>query len=157
MRRFAIASLLVSVVAALAAFGFMAQDEQLDGKQLRTRLTQLGYEVKDLNTEAGKEKYEVKIAKGGYDIFVSYEVSPSKNYVWLTVNLGDPPTESSILNNAFLKENGKIQPSQFYITSGGKLMMGLPVDNRNVSNATLRQRTDSITENVVKTVSLWGG
>jgi hypothetical protein len=152
MRRVLIGCFLL-LVAAFAMYGFAGtQGGQLDAKQLRSMLVQLGYEVKDLNTEAGSEKYEVKIVKTGYDVYVAYEVSPSKNYVWLTVLLGDPRDSMA---KDMLKENGKIQPSFFYVTSANKLMMGLPVDNRGITNTILRQRTDSITDNVVKTDKIW--
>jgi len=153
MRRVILGSF-VLVVAAFALFGFTAgQSQQLDAKQLRSTLSQLGYEIKDLNTEAGKEKYEVKVTREGFDVYVAYEVSPSKNYIWLTVLLGDTPSESKSL--AMLKQNSVIQPSMFYVSSTNKLMMGLPVDNRGLTNAILRQRTDSICEDVVDTSDLW--
>lgn len=144
----------VLVVAALALFGFANnQAPQLDAKQLRTMLSQLGYEIKDLNTVVGEEKYEIKVPAEGFDVYVAYEVSKSKNYVWLTVLLGDSPSESKAL--AMLKETSKIQPSMFYISSTGKLMMGLAIDNRGITNAIVRQRTDAICEDVVDTAPLW--
>lgn len=155
MRRIAFAGLTFVIVASLAAWGFTVQDGKWDARQLRSTLVQLGHEVKDLNTEAGKEKYEIKVNKGGYDIFVAFEVSPSTNYIWLTVLLGDKPEERSIRNAAFLKENSKVQPSHFYVSSNDKLMLGLPVDNRGMTNPLMRQRIEAITENVVSTVSLW--
>jgi hypothetical protein len=145
---------IVSAISAFALLGFSpGQGQQLDAKQLRSMLGQLGYEVKDLNTDVGEEKYEVKLDREGLDIYVSYELSASKNYVWLTVLLGDAPSESKAL--AMLKENANIQPSSFYITAKNKLMMGLPVDNRGLTNTLLRQRTDAICGAVVDSKDLW--
>jgi hypothetical protein len=123
--------------------------------RLREILVQLGYTVKDLNTTPGKEKFEVKITQGGLDVPISYEISASTSYVWLTVFLGPAPAEASILNAAMLKQNSKIQPCMFYTTESGNLMMGLPVDNRGLNNALLRRYTDFITTKVVDTKAYW--
>lgn len=155
MRNYAIFGFLL-LVASLALYGFGGtQADQIDAKRLRSMLVQMGYEVKDLDTDEGEEKYEVKVVSGGFDVYVAYEISKSKNYVWLTVLLGDPPAESSPKALAMLKETSKIQPTMFYVSSTNRLMLGLPVDNRGVTNAVLRQRTDAIAENVGKTSALW--
>lgn len=128
MRNYAIIGFLL-LIASLALYGFGGtQTDQIDAKRLRSMLVQMGHDVKDLNTEAGKERYEVKVVSGGYDVFVAFEVSKSKNYVWLTVLLGDAPAESSPKALAMLKETSNIQPTMFYVTSANKLMLGLPVE-----------------------------
>ena len=160
----------VLAIAAFALYGFnAAQGQKLNAKQLRSTLTQLGYEVKDLNTKEGEEKYEVKITREGYDVFVAYEISPSTNYIWLTVLLGDFKVATSEdmsksiadtikkyeLAVAMLKENSKIQPTNFYISSNGKLMLGLAIDNRAVDNAMLRTKSEKICADVVSSAALW--
>lgn len=133
-----------------------AQDAgPINQARLKEILVQLGYTVKDLNTTPGKEKYEVKTTQGGLDVPISYEISASTSYVWLTVFLGPAPAEASILNAAMLKQNSKIQPCMFYVTESGNLMMGLPVDNRGLNNALLRRYTDFITTKVVDTKAYW--
>ena len=157
MRKTAAAAISV-LIAASALVGFKSyQDsqEQIDQKQLRTMLQELGYEVKDLVTDPGKEKYTVTITTGGLDIPVGYEISPSKNYIWLTVNLGAPFEDASPKNIALLKDNATIQPAFFYVTKSNLLMMGLPVDNRGLTNAIMRQRTDFIAGKAVSTQSSW--
>lgn len=155
MRKYVLFGLL-TLVASLALYGFGGgQSDQLDARKLRSMLVQLGHEVKDLDTDAGEEKYEVKVVTEGYDVYIAYEISPSKNYVWLTVLLGDAPAESSPKALAMLKENAKIQPVFFYVTSAGKLMLGLPVDNRGITNSILKQRTDSMAATVNKTSAIW--
>jgi hypothetical protein len=155
MRNYAVLGFLL-LIASVALYGFGgAQADQIDAKRLRSMLVQMGYEIKDLETEVGKEKYQVKVVSSGYDVFVAYEVSKSKNYVWLTVLLGDAPAETSPKALAMLKETSKIQPTMFYVSSTNKLMLGLPVDNRGITNAVLRQRTDAIADNVGKTADLW--
>lgn len=140
----------------MTLFGFGTfQSSQLDAKQLKEMLQQLGHEVKDLNTEVGKEKFEVKFTTSDLNIPMGFEISPSKSYVWLTVYLGEQPPEGSPKNVALLKQNGIVQPCFFYITSKGALMMALPLDNRGITNAYLKDRSERLAENVGKTKSDW--
>lgn len=153
MRKYGIIGLL-ALLSSLFLLGFN-QSETIDRKQLRDMLVQLGYEVSDIVKDAGKEKYSVKFTKYGLDIPVGYEISPSGSYIWLTVNLGEAPAESAAKNLALLKQNSKIQPTFFYVTDSGRLMAALPVENRGVTNAVLRLRSDSVSDNVGKTKEIW--
>lgn len=153
MRKYGFIGLLV-LLSSLFLLGFV-QNSQIDRKQLRDTLTQLGYEVTDIVKDAGKEKYSVKFTNNGLDIPVGFEISPSNSYIWLTVNLGEAPTESSPKNLALLKENAKVQPTFFYITGSGRLMAALPVENRGVTNAVLKTRAEAIADNVGKTKETW--
>ena len=144
------------VVASLALYGFARyQNAQVDRKQLREMLVQLGYEVQDILKDEGKQKYSSKFTRDGLDIPIGYEISPSNTYIWLTVNLGTAPTEGSAKTLALLKQNSKVQPTFFYITDSGRLMAALPVENRAVTNAVLRARSESLAENVGKTKEVW--
>ena len=127
----------------------------VDRPALRKMLTELGYEVKDLETTPGKEKYEVSHTKQGFNVPVAYEISPSTNYIWLTVYLGKPPADTSIRNSQLLRQNFTIQPCQFYITEKGNMMMGLAIENRGVTNAVLKRLSDMVTDKVVQTTSYW--
>jgi len=129
--------------------------DPLDARKLKDMLTGMGYTVKDLNTEVGKEKYEVSITTTGFNVPISYEISPSKNFIWLIANLGKPKDETSTANAALLKQNGKIQPCQFYITEKGNLMMGLAVENRGLTPAIMKRHTEKITNDVSNTASYW--
>ena len=151
----------LTIILLICAFSFftapaMAQgSDQITRPQLREMLVQLGYEVKDIVKDAGKEKYSVTLVKSGLDIPVGLEISSNSKYIWLTVNLGDAPKDTATVNHTLLKQNSKIQPSFFYITDKGRLMMGLPLDNRGITNAFLRDRVESISENVGKTKDIW--
>ena len=122
--------------------------------KLREILVQLGYNPKDIVTTPGKEKYEVKLTKGGLDIPMGLEISPSTNYIWLTVNLGKAPADS-LKYFRFIKQNSKIQPALFYVTDSGTLMMGLPVDNRGMNNALIKRYTEFIAGKVADTKDIW--
>ncbi|MBL8059842.1 MAG: hypothetical protein JNK63_03890 [Chthonomonas sp.] len=148
--------ILLLLVSSLMVFGFATQTSStIDRKQLREILVQLGYEVNDIVKEAGKEKYAVTFEKYDLTIPVGFEISPSNSYIWLTVNLGDAPTSGNDKCLQLLKQNGKVQPTFFYITEGGKLMAALAVENRGVTNAILKTRAETIAENVGKTRDIW--
>ncbi|HRI25036.1 MAG TPA: hypothetical protein PLZ45_10175 [Ferruginibacter sp.] len=129
--------------------------EALDARKLKEMLIGMGLTVKDLNTEAGKEKYEVSLSAGGFNIPVGYEISPSGNFVWLTANLGKPKDATSTMNAELLKQNANIQPCQFYISGKGNLMMGLAIENRGLTPAIMRRHTDKFSGDVSKTSSYW--
>jgi len=131
------------------------QDVQITRAQLREMLVQLGYEVTDIVKDAGKEKFSTKFTKNDLTIPVGYEISPSNSYVWLTVNLGTGPAEGNAKCLTLLKQNSKIQPTFFYLTDSGLLMAALPVENRNITNAILRLRAETISDNVAKTKEFW--
>jgi hypothetical protein len=139
-----------------AVSGYSQQTcDQITRAQLREKLAQLGYEVKDIVKDAGKEKFSVTLNKEGLDIPVAAEISGNTKYIWLTVNLGNPPSQLEAMNNTLLKKNAEIQPSFFYITEAGRLMMGLPLNNLGITNAFLRDRIESIAGNVALTRTLW--
>ena len=122
--------------------------------QLKEILVQLGYTPKDIISTPGKEKYEIKLNRGGLDVPMGLEISPSTNYIWLTVFLGKAPSDSSKYFK-LLKHNSKIQPALFYVTDSGNLMMGLPVDNRGINNALLKRYTEFIAGKIADTKDTW--
>jgi hypothetical protein len=129
--------------------------DPLDSKKLRIMLEQLGYTIKDLVTTPGSEKYEVKHKSATFDVPVGYEISPSKNFIWLTVFLGPAKSDTSVTHLALLKQNAIIQPCFFYVSSKGNLMMGVAVENRGVTNAVLRRHIDKIIADVSSTATYW--
>jgi hypothetical protein len=131
------------------------QGAQWTPTALQKSISDLGYEAKNISDDADAPKYEFMITRGGLDIYVSAEISGSKSYIWLTVNLGSAPGSASSKNNDLLKQNAKIQPSQFYVSDSGKLMMGLPIDNRGMTNTIFRARVDMIVDSVVSTKEYW--
>jgi hypothetical protein len=145
----------VILMVMLSSFCNAQNCDPLTSAQLKEKLIQLGNEVKDINTTVDKEKFEVKYKTATLDVPVGYEISPSKNFVWLTVFLGAPRADSSVLNAALLKQNGVIQPCMFYITAKGNLMMGLAVENRGLTNAILKRHSDKLIADVSSTASFW--
>jgi len=95
----------------------------INQSKLKELLVQLGYTPKETVSTPGKEKYEIKITRDGLDVPMGLEVSPSTNYIWLTVFLGKAPSDSSKYFQ-FIKQNSKIQPALFYVTDSGNLNDG---------------------------------
>jgi hypothetical protein len=123
--------------------------------QLKEKLIQMGFEVKAINEEAGKEKYSVNHPGTGFNVPVGYEISPSTNFIWLTANLGKAENLTPEKTMLMVKENAKIQPCFFYITASGLMMMGLGVENRGVTNAILKRHIDKFVADVSKTSAIW--
>jgi hypothetical protein len=149
-----LAILLVGTVS-LSGFDRFQDCNAIDRKQLREILVQLGYDTKDLITDPGKEKYTVTLTRSGLDVPIGVEISGNNKYIWLTVNLGNGVADNSAKNFALLKQNGKTQPCHFYITESGKLMFGVPLENRGISNTILRERLETVASRVGETESIW--
>ena len=116
----------------------------------------MGFTVKNVNESGKPDKFEVKNSNAGLDIPTTYEISPSTNYIWLTVYLGKANYEDSAqINTDLLKQNASIQPCLFYITAKGNLMMGLPVENRAVTAAVLKRCNDFISKKVGDSKLYW--
>lgn len=155
-RAWILAATLVTASMALVFSSPVLQD-QLDGPKLKTTLEGLGHDLKVLDSEVGKEKYEFKVTRDELDIYVAAEISPSKNYVWLTVFLGPAPKESepAAKFREMLKANSRIQPTQFYITASDKLMLGFAMENRTLTAQVFKRTIDKLVGDVVSTEDLW--
>ncbi len=129
------------------------QNSELNAQQLREMVVGLGYEVKDLSVEAGKEKIQIDVKTEAFNIPLGVEISPSKSYVWLTASLGKDSPERKY--RELLMENGKIQPSQFYLTSSNFLMIALPIENRLLTPTIIRNRIDKLAKDVSSRAATW--
>ncbi|MBS1724254.1 MAG: hypothetical protein JSS66_15025 [Armatimonadetes bacterium] len=126
-----------------------AADDHWEPDRLKQALTEMGYEPKELSDK----KWEVKVTKNNYDVPIAAEISASGNYIWLTVYLGDKPADEKA--GRLLKRNFKIQPSQFYVTEKGNLMMAIPSENRGMTNAVLKKAVEKVSDDVVSSVEDW--
>ncbi len=148
----------VVAVAAGVSVGMTLAPAKQDGDKLtaatlKNMLSGMGYELKTLNAEEGKEKYEIPLKSANLNIPVAAELSPSGNYIWFTVNLG--MNSSTKKHEELLKENFNIQPTFFYITAKGNLMAAEAVDNRAVSASVFKRVLDKIVLDVDKTSKVW--
>jgi len=123
--------------------------------QLKEKLEQMGFEVKIINDKVGEEKYEVTHPGAGFSVPLGYEISASTNFIWITSFLGKADTANADKTLKILKQNANIQPSFFYITEKGNLMMAVAVENRGVTPAILRRHIDKLVGDVSKTSDIW--
>jgi hypothetical protein len=141
----------IPLIAAVVAH----QDESqvLDAAGLKTMVSGLGYEVKDLVTEVGKEKYQFTVKTGKFNVPIGVEIAPSKNYIWLTANLGKVTSKTKY--EELLRSNALIQPSQFYVSSAGYLMIAIPVENHGVTPAWMRKSVDKLAKDLSDQATVW--
>lgn len=147
--------LLLICIVSFLSFRHTSDCDPIDRTQLRNMLVQMGYTVSDLSKEPGKEKFAVNITSGGLNIPVAAEISNNSKFIWLTVFLTNADSLNVSKNYALLKENANTQPTHFYITKSGKLMLGVPIENKGVTNAYLREKLESLADNVVSKKAIW--
>ncbi|MEI7575508.1 MAG: hypothetical protein WCK51_01335 [Armatimonadota bacterium] len=149
-------------LAALLGTGFFtsgfagAQGDEasrLSAEDLKVMLTNLGHDLKQINAEAGKEKFEFTIKTPGFNVPVGAEISPSKQFVWLTVSLGALNEKQD--TKELLRLNGRIQPTQAYLTAKDTLMMAFALDNRAITPALMKNRIEKLTGDVEKSAPIW--
>ena len=132
--------------------------QTLDALQVRDLVKGMGYEAKEINSEAGKEKFEFSVEKSDLNIPIAFEISPSKRYIWLTVYLGDVTTMKDFPARAdkLLRQNTTVQPCQFYVTKSNRLMLALALENRGPVDAAIFRRTfEKVAEDVSTSKDLW--
>lgn len=157
---FALSCVTLGVLGSQRALANPQTADRLDAAGLKAMITGFGYEIKELSSEPGKEKWEIPTKTEALNIPVACELSSSKNYIWLTVSFGEAPKAdapgSAAKFEKILKATYTAQPSHFYITTKGFLMLGIAVENRAVTPADLRRSLDKIVSDVGKTQDAWG-
>ena len=147
--------MVVTIISAGSLSANAQNCEPLTGPQLKQLLLNMGLTPKQIN-EAGKpDKYEISNEYGGLNIPVAVEITSSTNYIWLTVNLGKVPADSSSRSTQLLRQNFAVQPCQFYITTKSVLMMGIALENRGMTSSVMRRSLDLILKRVSETQSYW--
>ncbi len=154
VRTFSILAVLLASVPLLGPA--VAQDTtgQLDTPGLKKALQDMGYEVSELTPT----KFTFKIQRGTFNLPLGAEVSGSKGYIWFTLLLKSELGQDALTAakcSALLKANAQIQPSQFYLTSKNSLMIALPVENRNMTNAHLRKAFEKLAQDTVDQARVW--
>lgn len=138
----------------LVGFGSpQAESEPLTAPELKKLVENLGYEVNVLNAEVGKEKYVFTVKTEAFNVPVGAEISPSKNYIWLTANLGQATAKTNYAG--LLKANGSIQPAMFYVTSKDNLMCGYALENHGVTPAWFKKCVDKLAADISAQAPVW--
>lgn len=133
-----------------------AQGEEpvrLSAEELKTMLSNMGHELSQINKEPGKEKWTFTIKTKSFNVPMGAELSPSKQFIWLTVNLGALNDKHDA--KELLRLSGRTQPTQVYLSSKDALMMAFPVDNRSITPAILKMRIEKLTSDVDTSSTVW--
>ncbi len=133
-----------------------AMAEPLSLDQLKTMVAGMGYTPNDLPRTDGTPvtKFEVVVVGADFTVPIGVEVTTSKRFIWCTANLGKSAVTGDVALN-MLKRAGSIQPTTFWITSKGQLMIGMSVDNREVTPAYLKFVFEKLAGDVGSTSDLW--
>ncbi len=148
MFRAAIVAMAVTTAAAPA----FADPLQFDG--LKTMVENMGYTPKIISKGDDNPKFEISISTPAFNVPLGVEISKSGRFIWASASLG----ESKLTGDgalAVLKKAQDIQPTSLWITSKGILMIGMAIDNREVTPAYLKYVFEKIAADVGATSSLW--
>jgi hypothetical protein len=136
------------VMAALPAIA-----EPLDHAKLKTMLTGMGYTPKETGV-APSQLLEVSITTASFNVPVGLEVSGSGRFVWARATLGDVNLTGEQALEA-LRSNANTQPVMFWLTSKNQLVIGMAIDNRDITPEQLRFALDKIAVDVTNTAPIW--
>lgn len=139
-------------VCVLASLPLTAAADPLTYVQLKTMVAGMGYTPNDLSGEASK--FEATLVTELFNIPIGFELSKSGRYIWCTANLG----KSNVTGDRaldVLKRMGEIQPTTMWVSSNGNFMIGIAIDNRDVTAAHLKFVMDKLGADVGTTAPLW--
>jgi hypothetical protein len=128
-------------------------------ESLNTMLDAMGYDPKLGNYNDGSHYVTIAVPRSSYTISVSFDLSPDKSNIWLSVYLNDVKDPDKAPTDTLLKllevENG-IWPTYIsYNTSAKTLYAYRPLKNQDLKPALMRTTIESYLSNVESTASLW--
>lgn len=136
------------VVAAMPAMA-----DPLDHAGLKAMLVGMGYTPTETGT-APSQLLEISVTTPSFKVPVGLEVSGSGRFVWARATLGDVGLTGEQALQA-LQSNANTQPVMFWLTSKNQLVMGMAIDNRDVTPEQLRFAIDKIALDVNNTAPIW--
>ena len=113
----------------------------------------MGFEPKALS-----QGYLIVIKRDTWTLNIQIRLSEDKRKVGINANLGDvkEPQISGAQWMALLAATGDVEPSMFYYDPKQKrLYLHRVLDNRNMTNAILRDELEKFSTNVVTTENIW--
>jgi hypothetical protein len=130
--------------------------DPLDLDQLKTTIAGMGYTMSAPLKPDGtpSNNVEITIKTASFNVPIGVEISASGRYIWCKASLGQSQfTGEDAL--AALKRATSIQPTNFWITSSGMLMIGIAIDNRDVTPEHLKFIFEKLAADVSSTSDLW--
>ena len=151
--RFMRTILLAALGAASVLAAPIACADPLTYAGLKTMVANMGYTPKEIGT-TDSPKFEATVVTASFNVPVGFEVTKSSRYIWATASLGASKLDGERALLA-LKRSTDIQPTSFWITSKGILMIGIPIDNREVTPAHLKFVLEKLAGDVTQTTDVW--
>lgn len=143
-------------MASVVVLAPVAAADPLNLEKLQTMVTGMGHTPK-LQTKADgtpSTVFEITITTSGFNVPIGVEISPSGRYIWCKASLGKSQlTGDDAL--AVLKRLTSIQPTGFWITSSDILMIGIAIDNRDVTPEHLKYIFEKLAGDVGNTADIW--
>lgn len=148
----------ISIRAALAAFALLAAPltasaDPLTYPGLKTLVTNMGFTPNEIGNPESP-KFETTVKTADFNVPIGFEITKSGRYIWATASLGASKLDGAAALN-MLKRMTDVQPTQFWITTKGVLMIGIAVDNREVTPAHMKFVMDKLADDIGKTTDVW--
>lgn len=144
---------MIAAVCMAAALTVPAGADPVTYPQLKEMVTNMGYEPSNLEG-AASPMFEVAITTASFKVPIAFELSGSGRYVWARTTLGKFDGSSGRAVK-LLKSNATTQPVMFWITSSDMLVLGMAIDNRDVTPEHLRFVMERIANTVDETAPIW--
>jgi hypothetical protein len=120
-------------------------------------LRDLGREPKEMGTD--KNRYQILIDRDDWKVFVRVSLSGNRKYVWLdasTQALADPDAAPPGAWLRLLHLNDEIFPARFtYDKKAKQIRLLMPMENRGITPARLRQEIDAFDQLFRRTEPDW--
>ena len=131
----------------------------LTPEALAERLTDLGYEPKDVSAKKNKEVWQVVTERDNWKVYINVSLSTDRKYLWLelkTAPLTGPDQAPADVWLRLLELSYAHFPAQFSYTKEDKrIHLWKPVLNHNLTPAKLRAEIDAFDAVARKTVDAW--
>ncbi len=128
-------------------------------ESMNTMLENMGYEPKVGQYSDGGKYITANVTRGIWTISVSFDLSPDKSKIWLSVFLtkvNDPTKVPLASALKLLDAEANVWPSYFaYSTQYNTIYIYRPLQNADVKPAVLRATIDAFMTNIDSTSAAW--
>jgi hypothetical protein len=129
----------------------------LTDESLKTLLERMGYEFEPIKSTSGLTMYRVKFEQSNWTYTMYVSLSGDKSMVWLATPLIELPAGDKVpeaILEKLLQKTDELGPCHFSL-KGRRVYLNLPLENRNITPARLRQALDTMATNVKETAPYW--
>jgi len=131
---------------------------QLTDDSLKTMLDNLGYDVRASKSADGKPMYYVKLKRDTWEFEISVVLRSDISMLWLTCGVADlPPTDkvpAEVLEKMLAKSD-ELGPTHFGMKKSRRVYLNCPLQNKDITPASLRKNLEQLADDVKGTEDLW--